>query len=149
MSIFLEQHHDTLLLEYLSINEIVVLSQISKYYYQITKNKLQPFREFHEIRHTLLPKTFIINDSISITICKCHQLNESGLLFSKKIECYVYGNIDVIKYYGNNFKRHHDVIQIWINYKNDKTFHDLSLECMVSILAFINKDPSILNFVSF
>ena len=102
MSIFLEQHHNTLLLEYLSIDDIARLSQVSKYYYKLTQNILASLREFNKVKNTLHMKE-IPTDSKKYIITK-EELASYDIASRILIQAHIHGNIDIIKYVTNKNK---------------------------------------------
>ena len=108
MSIFQEQHHDQLLLSYLSIIDIKVLSLINKYYCNLTKHILQPFREF-----------FAIKDSLEILLHETNNYRDIYIMVNKKLikivhlqpsnvylftQAIMFGNYNVAKYVYDKYK---------------------------------------------
>ena len=112
MSIFLEQHHDKLLLEYLSIDDIVVLSQVSKYYYKLTKDILRPFRIHHTIGYDTMHKIYLnmtheiyIKFSINNLLFSEDLIAKDSLrkMMMKVLKACKYGGIKIIEYYCKRY----------------------------------------------
>lgn len=100
MSIFIEQHHNVLLFTWLSIDDIGALSQVNKYYYNITKNILEPFRTFGFTKKSLSIKIPFYNALLTAKdLEKCD--HKPRII----IQAYIYGNLDVIKYITNRFEK--------------------------------------------
>ena len=135
MSIFLEQHHDTLLLEYLSIDDLVILSQVSKYYYKLTKDILQPFRECfksdHEIRIWLCDMEYIDIDADMFNQWRVDRTQHCDL-----INACVYNNLNVVKYVIDKHKKTFgllNVIEIFEHHISSISCNMYDLLIMISI----------------
>lgn len=119
MSIFSEKYHDTLLLQYLSINDTVKLSQVNKYYHDLTKNILQPFKKLREIKNSEKYKIYVdqkFNIYAEFSINNLHLTGTyRNFVFNhnyfnnilKKIVIIIkackYGNIRAIDYYCKKY----------------------------------------------
>lgn len=112
MSIFIEQHHNASLLERLSINDIARLSQINKYYYNLTKDRLQSFRTFYNTKDTIpleivfdtrqywyLSKFYKISRKYEIRMII--NLREKSKVLKLMIQAYLHGDLEIIKYISN------------------------------------------------
>ena len=102
MSIFLEQHHNALLLEYLSIDDIARLSQVNRYYYKLMKDKLQSFSEFFKIKDTLNEEIYYSPYYMKLNIHNDKYIDKALKL---TIQSHLYGNLEVIKYIASKTER--------------------------------------------
>ena len=98
MSLFEQRDIDKILLEYISFDSTVVLSQVNTYYYNATKNILAPLREFNKIKSTLA----IDIEGYKHIITPDKNIETYDVLSRVLIQAYIYGNLDVIKYITKN-----------------------------------------------
>ena len=97
MSLFEHPDIDSVLLTYLSIDDLKVLSLINKYYYNLIKDILQPFKEFFATRDSLLITW--IGDPYHDCICKIVlSPNTEKPIEMMFIQAVFYNNYDVVKY---------------------------------------------------
>lgn len=105
MSIFLEKHHDQLLLPYLDIDTIKILSQVNKHYYDLTRDILQPFITFFASIHTIEYNfnKYENNDSDHnfINISTNFECSKENIMFIQSI---VHNDLSVAKYVYKKYK---------------------------------------------
>ena len=156
MSIFLEQHHDTLLLEYLTIDELARLSQISKYYYNITKDKLQPFRTFFQTRNTI-PLEIIFGANVYWSTYRDNgshhvfhiiiNMKDKCNVLKLMIQAYFYGDLKIINYIKHKTKALAPNTKINLKlYKYSSTYSDIryDLQTILVLIAIYTKRLDIL-----
>lgn len=132
---------DQHLFEHLRIVDLLNLSEVNKYYYQITKKNLDPFRLFH---------TSPINvDNIMIEM-KAHYERYNLTYYelfdmtdkSAKIilKCIVFGNMNVLNYYLKN----HDVLLWNVDYIIEFSIFIGFIDIFIRLQSvFYKKNPDI------
>lgn len=145
MSIFKHQDLDKVLLGYLPFEDLIVLSQVNRYYYNATKNVLAPLREFNKIKSTLAIEIPIDFGTIIIT---SKYLETYDVITRVIIQAHIYGNLDVIKYVTKNNK-HVKTIKVVPVICETKTSSIMKFRSVITLLAIIAISKKRLDILSF